>query len=72
MPARAMLTTRPITRAECSWLDRDIPATELLYVCNLPTYGCVTGCGVAATHDPGGGYPFFEVPAEAVRYVGVD
>lgn len=72
MSARAMLVTRTVTRNECPWLDGDIAEGELLYECRQATYGCVAWTGVAATRDSDGGYPFFEVPRSAVRYVGVD
>ena len=62
----ALLTNRPIDKVECPWLDADIPAGTLLYECTAETYGCIEPDGVAATRDPQGGYPFFQVPRDAV------
>jgi hypothetical protein len=32
------------------------------------TYGCISPGGVAVTRNPSGDYPFFEVPANAVKW----
>lgn len=72
MPARAVLTTRKITKDECVWLDADIPEGELLYICTKPTYGAVSCTGTAITRSEDGDYPFFELPNDSIRRVGVD
>ena len=61
--------TRTIDTFECPWLDATIIEGETLYPCHKPTYGCIGPNGVAATYDPNGDYPFFEVPRNAIRKV---
>lgn len=57
-------TTRDVTPAECWWLSETVPAGTLVYRCTEPTYGCVKD--FPATLDPDGGYPFFELPHDAL------
>ncbi len=57
---------REVTPAECQWLDAPLPEGSVFYLCLKPTYGAVTDNGFALTCDPAGGYPFFEVPSDAV------
>lgn len=62
------LVTRDVTPAECHWLsDETVTAGTTVYRCNKPTYGCI-GNGFAATLDPEGGYPFFELPWDAIKH----
>ncbi len=44
------------------------PAGTIVYACDRPTYGCIDwGREIAATLEIDGGYPFFEVPRDAVE-----
>lgn len=57
-------------------ITREIPADgcrpalhpgSIVYRCIKPTYGCIDSSRqVAATLDPHGGYPFFDVPLDAI------
>lgn len=59
-----MKLIRDVRKAECPWLDTDLPAgTEVLRFVGS-TYG-VVGAGVAVSMVEGE-YPFFEVPQDAV------
>lgn len=57
--------TRDITQAEAPWLGKPIAAGSIVYKCAEPTYGCVRE--FAATFSPEGGYPFFELPYDALE-----
>lgn len=59
-----MQLSRAVTKAECPWLDEDLPAGLEVHPFNGCTYGCV-GAGVAVTKRPGEN-PFFEVPRDAL------
>lgn len=59
-----MKLTRSVTKAECPWLDEDLPAGLEVHKFSGCTYGCV-GAGVAVTRELGK-TPFFEVPRDAV------
>jgi hypothetical protein len=58
-----VVTTRPVTTAECDWLRADIPAGTLLEVRPDP-YNIITEHGVAVgyVHEQ----HYFEIPSEAV------
>lgn len=56
--------TRAVTKAECHWLEADLPAGLEVHVYNGCTYGCV-GAGIAVTLEPGQA-PFFEIPRDAL------
>lgn len=60
------IVTRDVTPEEAHWLGETITAGTTVYRCNKPTYGAVKD--FAATLDPGGGYPFFELPWDAVKF----
>lgn len=60
------IVTRDVTAEECHWLGETIVAGTKVYRCRKPTYGCISPNGFAATLDPEGGYPFFELPWDAV------
>ena len=60
------VVTRDVTPEECRWLEATVVAGTTVYRCNKPTYGCVRE--FAATLDPKGGYPFFELPWDAVKH----
>ena len=63
-----LIVTRLVTPTECKWLDRNYHIGEVVYTCTRPDYGCVNNAnGFAATEDPEGGYPFFEMPWDSVR-----
>jgi hypothetical protein len=65
---REALVTRDVTTGECPWLvNVPVPITAgmTVYHCHLPTYGAVRD--FAATLDPDGGYPFFELPYDAIE-----
>lgn len=59
-----MKTTRDVTKAECHWLDSDIPAGTEVFRYSGCTYGCV-GAGLACTFEKGA-TPFFELPRDAL------
>jgi len=56
--------TRDVTPDECWWLAKAISRGSTVYRCVKPTYGSTRG--PAFTFDPDGGYPFFELPHDAV------
>lgn len=61
------ITTKPITRKDYPWMKANIAKGTEVYECKLPTYGCVRE--FPATLDKDGGYPFFEIPNNAVKCV---
>lgn len=67
----AYVVTRNVTREECPWLSSDLAEGDLIWPYTGYTYGVLSSSGVAATVEPGK-TPFFEVPVDAVRMVGVD
>lgn len=60
----AYTVTRNVTPTECHWLTDTISAGTMVFRCTKPTYGAVRD--FPATFDPDGGYPFFELPHNAV------
>ena len=60
----AYTVTRDVTPDECPWLAETVTAGTRVYRCTSPKYGCVRD--FPATLDPEGGYPFFELPHDAV------
>lgn len=60
--------TREVTRAECHWLDHDLAEGIRVFRYYGPTYGCVSGAGLAVSEKPDDP-PFFEVPRNALRPV---
>jgi hypothetical protein len=60
---------RDVTQNECPWLDMDRRTGTVVYRCTKATYGAISWTGIACTDDPHGGYPFFELPANAVEAV---
>lgn len=65
-----MKLARTVTKAECPWLDEDLPAGLEVHRFDGCTYGCV-GTGIAVTRELGKN-PFFEVPRDAVGTQGGD
>lgn len=64
---KKMISTRLVTKQECHWLDDDIPEGTVLFLCTLPTYGCIdTRTGVAVTLVENE-YPFFQFPIDALK-----
>lgn len=59
-----MKLVRDVTKAECPWLEEDLPSGLEVHKFTGCTYGCV-GAGIAVTREPGVN-PFFEVPRAAV------
>lgn len=59
-----MILSRAVTKAECPWLDEDLPAGLVVHKFTGCTYGCI-GAGIAVTRESGE-HPFFEVPCDAV------
>lgn len=47
------------------WVPDNLTAGTKVYRCTKCTYGCVKD--FAATLDPDGGYPFFELPWDAIE-----
>lgn len=60
-----LVLTRPVTRAECPWLDFDYPAGAIVYAYSGATYGCVSPSGRAVT-EKDGETPFVELPRDAL------
>lgn len=60
-----MHLTRPVTKTECPWLDADIQQGAEVYRYDGPDFGLI-GDGFAATFDPNGKPPFFELPNDCV------
>lgn len=60
-------TTRLITIKECPWLHKHIPEGTTVFQYFGCTYGCIEKGGVAVT-DVDGKIPFYEIPANAVRF----
>lgn len=60
----AYTVTRDVTPDECWWLSGTVPTGAVVYRCTKPTYGAVAE--FAATLDPDGDYPFFELPYDAI------
>lgn len=58
------VVTREVAMTEAPWLPIAMPAGTVVYRCTKPTYGAVKE--FPATFDPKGGYPFFELPHDAV------
>ena len=58
---------RDVTKEECFWLKEDISKDTVVYECTNATYNACTD-GVACTFDPDGGYPFFQLPTDALQY----
>lgn len=58
---------RDVTVDECPWLEGTIVKGALLWHCDKPTYGCVSPSGIAVTAAEDRGYPFFELPQDAVE-----
>lgn len=61
-----LVVTRDIAESETS-ADRGFVEGDTLYRYDDPTYGCITDTGMAVSMKRGE-TPFFEVPADAVRY----
>jgi hypothetical protein len=59
-----MKLIRDVTKAECPWLDADLPAGMIVHPYTGCTYGCI-GTGIAVSKERGE-TPFFEVPRDAV------
>lgn len=57
---------RDVTPDECPWLRETITAGTTVYQCMKATYGCISWTGEAVTLADDGGYPFFELPVEAL------
>ena len=55
---------RTVTKQECPWLDKDLPAGTQVTKYDGPTYGCVSDNGFAATVS--GIQGFVELPNDSV------
>jgi hypothetical protein len=58
------VVNRPVTPAECPWLDEILDKGTILYHFTGATYGCVAG-GLAVSRQPNQN-PFLEVPRDAL------
>lgn len=65
MSAPEYVVTRDVSQGECHWLPEAIPAGTTVFRCAKSTYGAVRD--FPATFEPDGGYPFFELPHDAVK-----
>lgn len=65
---KAYKVNRLVSKEECPHLEVDVQPGTIVHHCRKATYGCI-GEGFAATLDPNGGYPFFELPWDAVNVV---
>jgi hypothetical protein len=67
--AKAHILTRTVTIEECPWFSNTgftaLHKGTVVFACKVPTYGAVRQ--FAATLDPQGGYPFFELPYDSVE-----
>jgi hypothetical protein len=61
----AYVVTRDVSPQECHWLAETVTKGTTVHRCTRPTYGCVDE--FPATLDPDGGYPFFELPWDAIE-----
>ncbi len=69
----AYVLTRDLTTSERVYAGtEDLHEGDIVYRCVEPTYGCIGPFGIAATNDPEGGYPFFELPLDALRQESTD
>lgn len=59
------IVTRDVTPEECWWLGETVTAGTIVHRCARTTYGAVKD--FPATLDPDGGYPFFELPWDAIE-----
>ncbi|MDB5224823.1 MAG: hypothetical protein JWO43_445 [Candidatus Adlerbacteria bacterium] len=64
MPLKGQLT-RVVTKAECSWLKKDLPKGKVVYEYGKATYGCVGPNGVAVSDKPNK-EPFYQLPKDAL------
>ena len=62
------MVIRKVTTDECKWLTHDINPCLVVYKCIRHDAG-VIGDGIAVTLDPEGGYPFFELPKDSIRWI---
>ncbi len=60
------IVNRDIASGELDWLPEGIQKNTVVYKCVLCTFGCCSPFGIACTLDPDGGYPFFELPVDAL------
>lgn len=58
--------SRNVSREECHWLDEDVPEGTTVYLYSGPTYGCVSGAGMAVSLEQDQ-TPFFELPRTALE-----
>jgi hypothetical protein len=63
-----LIVTRDITRKECRWLSKDIPAGTVVYDYGGHTYQCISKTGRAVT-EVDDTPPFFELPRDALKRV---
>jgi hypothetical protein len=66
----AFILNRDVTPQECHWLAETVAKGTAVYRCTNPTYGAVHE--FPATLRPDGGYPFFELPYDALTAVMVN
>lgn len=62
---KTLVLTRPVTIAECPWLDADLAEGTVVWSYDNCTYGCVSPGGIAVTAKAAE-TPFFEVPEDAI------
>lgn len=60
-----LVTNRLVSRAECSWLDDDVPQGTVVFEYFGCTYGCISPRGTAVTLVADT-TPFFELPSNAL------
>lgn len=65
------IVTRDVSKSECPWLPEDLSAGFVVNQFVRCAFGCITPDGTACTFDEGGGYPFFELPKDAVAVFSV-
>lgn len=66
MKPKKVKLNRDVTKKECDWLDKDIPAYTTLWT--FPDfYGCSSG-GVTVSYGYLE-YPYFEVPKDAITEI---
>ena len=56
---------RNVTRQECPWLGRDMKEGEKVYEDGGLVYGVID---IPIIGDPGDGWPFFDLPDDAIEW----
>ena len=63
--SKVLTLKRPVTQAECPWLDTELPAGTTVWSYDGFTYGVVSPSGIAVSAKAAE-TPFFEIPADAI------